>query len=136
MQGPLLVSYWGLRRHVSFGSAEYLLSAVSIVSIGTALVAEYGYDRFGPRKATALCLVFITLGFGLRPFTVGNFPATLILTIIAGVGLPLIVAPAAIAAQWFGRHRCRPRRPTRSDSGRNDAVGRYVRPAPARACPS
>ena len=105
MQGPLLVSYWGLRQHVSFGSAEYLLSAVSIVSIATALVAGYGYDRFGPRKATALCLAFITLGFGLRPFTVGNFPATLILTILAGVGLPLIVAPAAIAAQWFGRHR-------------------------------
>lgn len=42
MQGPLLVSYWGLRQHVSFGSAEYLLSAVSIVSIATALVAGYG----------------------------------------------------------------------------------------------
>ena len=68
-------------------------------------MAGYGYDRFGPRNATALCLGFITIGFGLRPFTAGNFPATLILTVLAGVGLPLIVAPASIAAQWFGRHR-------------------------------
>jgi MFS family permease len=105
MQGPLLESYWGRKEHVSFGSSEYLLSAVTIVCIATALVAGYGYDRFGPRKASALCLAFIALGFGLRPFTTGNFSATLILTIVAGVGMPFIVAPAAIAAQWFGRHR-------------------------------
>lgn len=105
MQAPLLVSYWGKVEHVSFGSAEYLLSAVTIVSIFTALVAGYGYDRFGPRKAAAVCLVFIALGFGLRPLTTGDFSATLILTIVAGVGMPFIVAPAAVADQWFGRHR-------------------------------
>ena len=105
LQAPLLVSYWGKVEHVSFGSAEYLLSAVSIVSVFTALVAGYGYDRFGPRKATALCLVFISLGFGLRPFTTGDFSATLLLTIVAGIGMPLIVAPASLAHQWFGRHR-------------------------------
>ena len=79
MQAPLLVSYWGEVEHVSFSSAEYLLSAVTIVSVFTALVAGFGYDRFGPRKAAAVCLVFITLGFGLRPLTTGDFSATLIL---------------------------------------------------------
>ena len=105
MQGPLLAAYWNREEHVSFGSAEYLLSSVTIVCIATALVAGYGYDRFGPRKASALCLAFIALGFGLRPLTTGDFSATLILTIVAGVGMPFIVAPAAIAAQWFGPHR-------------------------------
>lgn len=105
MQGPLLVSYWGIQEHVSFGSAEYLLSAVSIVGIVTSIVAGHAYDRFGTRKATALCFTFITIGFGLRPFTADNFAATMTLTIVAGIGLPLLVAPASIAAQWFGRHR-------------------------------
>ena len=105
MQGPLLVSYWGIQQHVAFSSAVYLLTAMTIVGIFTSLPAGKAYDRLGPKKATAVCLAFITVGFGLRPFVTGSFAATLALTIVAGIGVPIIIAPTAIAAQWFGRHR-------------------------------
>jgi MFS family permease len=105
MQGPLLQSFWVAHRHVSFGSAEYLLSGVDIAGIFTALLFGYFFDRFGPKRATAMCLLVILIGFGLRPFATGSFTATLILTVIAGLGLPIIVSPPPVLSQWFGKHR-------------------------------
>lgn len=107
MQGPLLESYWVAQRGVSFGSAEYLLSGVDIASIFTALLFGHFFDRFGPKRATAICLGVILVGFGLRPFALGSFPATLTLTVVAGLGLPIIAAPPTVVAQWYGKHRMR-----------------------------
>jgi MFS family permease len=105
VQGPLLESYWVAHQHVSFGSAEYLLSGVDIASIVTALLFGHFFDRFGPKRATALCLLVILIGFGLRPLAVDSFPFMLVLTVVAGLGLPIIVAPPPVIAQWFGRQR-------------------------------
>jgi MFS family permease len=105
MQGPLLAGYWGAHQHVSFGNAEYLLSGVDIASIFTALLFGHFYDRFGPKRATTLCQIIILIGFGLRPLAVSSFPWMLVLTIVAGLGLPLIAAPPPVISQWFGMHR-------------------------------
>jgi MFS family permease len=105
MQGPLLASYWGAHRHVAFSNAEYLLSGVDIAGIFTALLFGHFYDRFGPKRATAICQTVILIGFGLRPLAVDSFPWMLTLTIVAGLGLPIIAAPPPIIAQWFGVHR-------------------------------
>jgi MFS family permease len=105
MQGPLLAAYWGVHQQVSFGSAEYLLSGVDIASIATALLFGHFYDRLGPKRGAAICQVIILIGFGLRPLAVNSFPLMLALTVIAGLGLPIIAAPPPVAAQWFGVHR-------------------------------
>jgi MFS family permease len=105
MQGPLLAAYWGAHQRVSFGNAEYLLSGVDIASIFTALLFGHFYDRFGPKRATTLCQTIILIGFGLRPLAVNSFPWMLVLTIIAGLGLPIIAAPPPVISQWFGVHR-------------------------------
>lgn len=105
MQGPLLAAYWGAHQHVSFGSAEYLLSGVDIASIVTALLFGHFYDRLGPKRGAAICQVIILIGFGLRPFAVNSFPLMLTLTVIAGLGLPIIAAPPPVIARWFGVHR-------------------------------
>lgn len=105
MQGPLLASYWGAQRGVSFGSAEYLLSGVDIASIVTALLFGHFYDRLGPKRATAMCQAIIVIGFGLRPLAVDSFGWMLILTVVAGLGLPIIAAPPPVISQWFGIHR-------------------------------
>jgi MFS family permease len=105
MQGPLLAAYWGAHQHVSFGSAEYLLSGVDIASIVTALLFGHFYDRLGPKRGAAICQAIILIGFGLRPLAVNSFPLMLALTVIAGLGLPIIAAPPPVIAQWFGLHR-------------------------------
>jgi MFS family permease len=105
MQGPLLAAYWGAHQQVSFGHAEYLLSGVDIASIFTALLFGHFYDRFGPKRGTTLCQIIILVGFGLRPLAVHSFPWMLALTIVAGLGLPIIAAPPPVIAQWFGLHR-------------------------------
>jgi nitrate/nitrite transporter NarK len=104
-QAPLLKSYWVARNHVSFTDAQYLISAVNIVAIFTVFASGYLYDRIGPRRGTALMLIMITIGFGLRPLTVHSFPLTLLLTVIAGCGQPLNAAGAPVVSQWFGHHR-------------------------------
>jgi MFS family permease len=105
MQGPLLAAYWGAHQQVSFGHAEYLLSGVDIASIFTALLFGHFYDRFGPKRGAALCQLIILAGFGLRPLAAGSFGWMLALTIVAGLGLPIIAAPPPVIAQWFGLHR-------------------------------
>ncbi|MGH3168641.1 MAG: MFS transporter, partial [Trebonia sp.] len=105
MQGPLLAGYWGAQQRVSFGSAEYLLSGVDIASIATALLFGHFYDRFGPKRGATICQVIILAGFGLRPLAVNSFPLMLALTVIAGLGLPIIAAPPPVVSQWFGMHR-------------------------------
>lgn len=105
IQAPLLTSYWGIQQHVVFGDAEYLVAAVDIAGIFTAVAAGYACDWLRPRKATAICLAVIVVGFGLRPLAVNSFPAMLVLTVIAGLGVPLIATIPAVTAQWFGRHR-------------------------------
>ena len=106
IQAPILVSFWGVRQHVGFGTAEYLMSAVNLAGIATALLAGHVFDRLGPRRATLLCFGIVTVGFGLRPLAVNSFPLMLTLTVIAGLGgVPSMVAAPAVVAQWFGRHR-------------------------------
>lgn len=105
MQAPLLDSYWGAQQHVVFGDAEYLVAAVDIAGIFTSVAAGYACDWLRPRRATALCLAVIVIGFGLRPLAVHAFPAMLVLTVVAGLGVPLIATIPAVVAQWFGRHR-------------------------------
>lgn len=105
MQGPLLAAYWGAHHGVSFGSAEYLLAGVDIASIVTALLFGHFYDRLGPKRGAAICQVIILIGFGLRPLAVNSFPLMLALTVIAGLGLPIIAAPPPVIAQWFGVRR-------------------------------
>jgi MFS family permease len=106
IQAPILVSFWGVRHHVAFGTAEYLMSAVNLAGIATALLAGHVFDRLGPRRATLLCFAVVTVGFGLRPFAVNSFPLMMVLTVIAGLGgVPSMVAAPAVIAQWFGRHR-------------------------------
>lgn len=104
-QAPVLKSYWGAVNHVSYSDASYLISAVNIVAIFTVFASGYLYDRIGPRNGTALMLVMIVIGFGLRPLTVHSFPLTLLLTIVAGCGQPLNSAAAPVVSQWFGHHK-------------------------------
>lgn len=106
MQGPNLVSYWGMHQHVSFGSAEYLLSSVAIAGIPICLGIGYLHDRLGPWKATAISVVAITVGFGLRPLAVNDFSLMLVLTVVAGIGcVPLTMATVPVARLWFGHAR-------------------------------
>jgi MFS family permease len=105
MQGPLLASYWHAQHHTSFSSAEYLLAGVDIASIVTALLFGHFYDRLGPKHGVAVCQAIILVGFGLRPLAVDSFPAMLVLTVVAGFGLPIIAAPPPVISQWFGMHR-------------------------------
>jgi MFS family permease len=105
MQGPLLASYWQARHHTSFSTAEYLLSGVDIASIVTALLFGHFYDRLGPKHGVTICQGIILVGFGLRPFAVDSFPLMLVLTVVAGLGLPIIAAPPPVISQWFGMHR-------------------------------
>lgn len=105
IQSPLLVSYWGARQHVSFGSAEWLMSGVDVAAIFTAFISGYIYDRVGPKYGVALILGVVTIGFGLRPLAVHSFSWMLALSIIAGAGLPIQAAPPAVVSRWFGHHR-------------------------------
>src|SRR5262249_9879795 len=105
MQGPLLAAYWGAHQQVSFGTAECLLSGVDIASIVTALLFGPFSDRLGPKRGAAICQGIILIGFGLRPLAVNSFPLMLALTVIAGLGLPIIAAPPPVISQWFGMHR-------------------------------
>lgn len=106
VQAPLLHAYWVGVKHVASGDAEYLLSAVNLAGIATALAAGFTFDRLRPRRATLLCFALSTVGFGLRPLAAGSLPWMIAATVVGGLGgVPIMVAAPAVVAQWFGRHR-------------------------------
>ena len=105
IQAPLLVPFWGIRDHVAFDQAVWLMTGVDIAAIFTSFLSGYIYDRLGPRNGVALILAIVTVGFGLRPLATHSFSWMLALSIIAGAGLPIQAAPPAVISQWFGHHR-------------------------------
>jgi len=98
---PLLVSFTQTYQIVSW-QAHLLLSLIGMFVIFFAWPAGTFIDKKGPKLCTSIGVIFMILGFGLRPWLLDNFYTMLLSSILAGIGLAwILVAMAPQMIRWF-----------------------------------